>query len=79
MIGDYFAAVEGNCVLKSAEFRNKVVLDIGTGTGRFLFSIANRIENGVGIDISEEMIAVANSKLRGMEKKQHFILHDGRL
>lgn len=44
------------------------LLDIGTGTGRMLEILAGRIEAGVGIDLSREMLAIARSRL---EKAGH--------
>jgi ArsR family transcriptional regulator len=38
-------------------------LDIGTGTGRMLEVFAGRIERGVGVDMSREMLALARSRL----------------
>ncbi|MDX1514428.1 MAG: methyltransferase domain-containing protein, partial [Gammaproteobacteria bacterium] len=39
------------------------LLDIGTGTGRVLQVFADRIERGLGIDLSREMLAVARANL----------------
>lgn len=39
------------------------LLDLGTGTGRILELFAPRIERGVGIDLSAEMLAVARANL----------------
>lgn len=39
------------------------LLDLGTGTGRVLEVFADRIERGLGIDTSREMLAVARSNL----------------
>jgi ArsR family transcriptional regulator len=39
------------------------LVDIGTGTGRMLELFADRIERGVGIDRSRDMLAVARAKL----------------
>jgi len=38
-------------------------LDIGTGTGRILQLLADRVERGIGIDNSPEMLAVARTQL----------------
>jgi ArsR family transcriptional regulator len=38
-------------------------LDIGTGTGRLLELLAERVERGMGIDLSAEMLTVARSNL----------------
>lgn len=39
------------------------MLDLGTGTGRVLEVFAPRIAQGIGIDLSPEMLAVARTKL----------------
>ena len=39
------------------------LLDVGTGTGRMLQLFAGRIERGVGVDLSRDMLAVARAKL----------------
>lgn len=41
------------------------LLDIGTGSGRVLELFGNAVEQGVGIDLSREMLAVARAKLNG--------------
>ncbi len=38
-------------------------LDIGTGTGRILELMAERVERGMGIDVSAEMLTVARANL----------------
>lgn len=38
-------------------------LDLGTGTGRMLELLAGHYENGIGLDSSREMLAVARAKL----------------
>lgn len=38
-------------------------LDIGTGTGRILELMAERVERGMGIDVSAEMLTVARTNL----------------
>ena len=39
------------------------LLDLGTGTGRMLELLAPRVERGLGIDLSREMLAVARANL----------------
>ena len=41
------------------------LLDIGTGTGRILEILAPRVSRGVGIDFSNDMLAVARSNIDG--------------
>lgn len=38
------------------------VLDIGCGTGDFLFKVANKVSHGLGVDLDEEMIKFAKRK-----------------
>lgn len=40
-----------------------MLVDVGTGTGRMLRLFADRIERGVGIDLSRDMLAVARANL----------------
>lgn len=42
---------------------NSKVIDIGCGTGRFSFFVADKVEKVVGIDLSEKNINRANSTL----------------
>jgi len=39
------------------------LLDIGTGTGRVLELLGSRIERGVGVDLSRDMLAIARARL----------------
>ncbi len=48
------------------------LLDIGTGTGRILQILAPRVERGVGIDLSNDMLTVARSNL---ERSGHDNVH----
>ena len=43
------------------------LLDIGTGTGRVLEIFADRIERGLGLDLSGRMLDVARSRLDALE------------
>jgi ArsR family transcriptional regulator len=43
--------------------RIESLLDIGTGTGRVLELLASRIERGVGVDASRDMLAFARARL----------------
>ena len=45
------------------------VLDIGTGTGRILEVLANRVSRGVGVDMSSGMLAVARTNLESADLK----------
>jgi ArsR family transcriptional regulator len=42
----------------------KVLVDLGTGTGRMLEVFADRYERGLGLDVNQSMLAYARSKLK---------------
>ncbi len=42
-------------------------LDIGTGSGRILEIVSDRVERGLGIDLSHEMLNLARLKLQGIK------------
>lgn len=44
----------------------RLLIDLGTGTGRILELMADRYERGVGIDASQAMLAYARTKLAGL-------------
>lgn len=46
-----------------ADVSIRTLLDVGTGTGRVLELFADRIEFGIGIDLSPQMLNVARSRL----------------
>jgi len=69
LLGKYFRAIEENYILQAVDFKNKKALDLGTGTGRFAFLLADKAQKVVGIDNSVKMIAVAKSKLKKINKK----------
>ncbi len=49
-------------IFKSLIPENSSVLDVGTGTGRFPFQIANHCKYVVGLDLSRRNINLANKK-----------------
>ncbi len=51
------------------------VLDLGCGTGRWTIPISKKCKNIVGVDMSEEMLAVAKSKSEGL-KNLKFVKHN---
>lgn len=57
------SAVEKRMRALVAESRAGLFVDIGTGTGRMLTVFADAFDNGVGFDLSREMLAVARSNL----------------
>lgn len=42
---------------------HEVVLDAGTGTGRVLELLAQHVRQGIGVDVSPEMLAIARDRL----------------
>jgi len=46
-----------------ADEHPRALLDVGTGTGRVLEILGDRIDRGVGIDLSREMLTIARAKL----------------
>ncbi len=57
------AAVEAALLSLVPEHDAGRLLDIGTGTGRVLELLAPRISQGVGVDASKAMLALARSRL----------------
>lgn len=56
---------------------NSSVIDIGCGTGRFSFSVADKCSNVVGIDISRRNIDRANETLLKYSNEKISFLHAG--
>ena len=50
-------------------------LDIGTGTGRILEICAEKVEQGIGIDLSPAMLAIARSRLEQAGLRQCQVRH----
>ncbi|PWE18955.1 ArsR family transcriptional regulator [Marinicauda salina] len=48
-------------------------LDVGTGTGRMLELFADRAAEGMGVDLSREMLSVARSKISEAGLSRHFV------
>ncbi|TRO91984.1 metalloregulator ArsR/SmtB family transcription factor [Glycocaulis profundi] len=48
-------------------------LDIGTGTGRMLELFADRAQNGIGIDLSHQMLTVARSNIARAGLEDRFV------
>ncbi|MCC9620272.1 metalloregulator ArsR/SmtB family transcription factor [Thalassospira sp. MA62] len=58
------AEVEKALVTAAGNLSGRRILDIGTGTGRILELLGAQAEEGVGVDMSREMLAVARAKLQ---------------
>ncbi len=60
--------------IKNLIEQNSTVLDVGCGTGRFSFSVADKVSKIVGVDLSVKNIATANQTLqKNPNKKISFI------
>lgn len=57
------AAVEAAIIEAAGSDRTGFLLDLGTGTGRMLELLADHYRQGIGLDSSREMLAVARAKL----------------
>lgn len=51
------------------------LLDVGTGTGRMLELFAERIEHGIGVDLSRAMLAVARANLEAAGRRHCQVRH----
>ncbi|WP_116654032.1 metalloregulator ArsR/SmtB family transcription factor [Pelagibacterium sediminicola] len=57
------SAVEAAIVEMAGGGEGRLMLDLGTGTGRMLELLADRYEYAIGIDSSREMLAIARAKV----------------
>ncbi len=56
----------------------KVILDVATGTGDFaIASLKTGVQNVIGVDISEEMLAVGRTKIKALGLSQRISLLKG--
>lgn len=66
--------------IENKKLKNIQILDVGTGSGNIIVSLAKRIKsaNFVAMDVSEKALAVAqrNAKYHSVEDKINFISHD---
>ncbi|HPN36845.1 MAG TPA: class I SAM-dependent methyltransferase [Melioribacteraceae bacterium] len=51
-------------IIKDLIKPNSLIIDVGCGTGRFSYSIADKSSKVVGIDLSEKNIKQANKNLQ---------------
>jgi len=68
-VEDYLLKVSGTALIND-------FLDVGTGTGRMLELYADRVNHGIGIDLSREMLAIARSQLE-KNKIRHMQVRQG--
>ncbi len=70
---DFYQIVKENCK------KNYRLLDIGTGGGEKILKIASKVKQVVGIDLSQEMIKVANKNLiKSKLQNTEFMVTDAR-
>lgn len=58
--------IEKTILKRTAEHRFKRHLDLGTGTGRMLALLSHIVEEGLGLDHSKDMLAVARARLAAL-------------
>ena len=61
------SAVEARMLSLLGGEKSELFVDLGTGTGRMLTLFADSFENGVGFDLSREMLAIARANLERAE------------
>jgi ubiquinone/menaquinone biosynthesis C-methylase UbiE/DNA-binding transcriptional ArsR family regulator len=69
------AAVEAAMVATLADRPFATLLDLGTGTGRMLELFGPRVERAVGIDLSRDMLALAEARLDRVGLKHCSVRH----
>jgi SAM-dependent methyltransferase len=61
--------------IKNLIEQNSKVIDVGCGTGRFSFTIADKVNKVVGVDLSSKNIATANQTLLKNPNNKISFLH----
>lgn len=69
------AAVEATMVAALADRPFRTLLDLGTGTGRMLELFGPQVERAVGIDLSRDMLALAEARLDRVGLKHCSVRH----
>jgi ubiquinone/menaquinone biosynthesis C-methylase UbiE len=77
--GSFFYGSELLIILEIAKFDGKVILDIGTGTGRFIHYIKDIAKEVVGIDVSKNMVRIATTKNRTLPNVNFIIMSGNKL
>jgi ubiquinone/menaquinone biosynthesis C-methylase UbiE len=76
-IGELVAAGQARVLLRFAgPLANRMVLDVGTGTGRAALLIASAGARVTGVDASEEMLAVARQRAAAAHQTVTFLAGD---
>ncbi|MBA7688449.1 Ubiquinone biosynthesis O-methyltransferase [subsurface metagenome] len=61
--GFYWENFESKIVNELIDVKDKVVLDLGCGGGRYALSVYKKVKKIIGIDISDKLIDIAKKKL----------------
>lgn len=67
--------LEGRLVDLVSEQPSASYLDIGTGTGRVLSLLAGKVDRGIGVDLSREMLNVARTNLEKQRLRNVHVRH----
>ena len=62
-------------IMRAMMKQNSSIIDIGTGTGRFVFQAAEKFSKVVGVDLSSRNINFSNTQLSKMELENVSFLH----
>jgi ubiquinone/menaquinone biosynthesis C-methylase UbiE len=74
----YFEELSLKKITEIVDFQDRLVLDIGCGTGWMTLKLAPKTKKIIGIDFSQEMIRRAKEKLNGSFQNVSFKVMDGR-
>jgi len=72
-VGD--SEVEAAMLDAVRDLRVRDLLDVGTGTGRVLELFADRIDHGLGVDLSHQMLDLARSRLDDLGHRNCAVRH----
>jgi len=75
-LGKYYKRLEEDYIVGLLDPSGLVLLDMGTGTGRIAFALSQRAKLVIGMDISSEMLQVAQEN-RKDRKNLFLLLGDG--
>ena len=67
--------VEGAMMSSVQDLKVRDLLDVGTGTGRVLELFADRIDHGLGVDLSHQMLDLARSRLDDLGYRNCAVRH----
>jgi len=75
LIGKYRNRTEYSHLKRKINLKNKILLDLGCGTGRLSFQFAKQCKKVVGVDFAESMILQAKNyaKLHNIKNVEYFV------